>query len=170
MAIAVLVLGFVTLGAGISLLIAGGPARQAASAESEVPNPVPTRHNPVSSAAVQITDPDRLPPIPRPRVTAPAGTHPLLEFSHPALAVTGLACWFGYVISRDRPVAWLAIVFWGLTAGFGLRWLASNVLAAKRHDQAARRSFPRWLVLTHGLTAAALLSVALLTALAITHN
>lgn len=161
MAIAVLVLGIVTASAGISLLVAGGSAaHRAAGAKDRL----------VSSAAVRITDPDRPPPIPRPRVSTPAGAHPLLEFSHPALAITGLACWFAYLIGHDRSVAWIAIVIWGITAGSGLRWLASTMLAASRSGPVSRRPFPRWLVLAHGLAAAAVLSLALLTALAVTHS
>jgi hypothetical protein len=211
-AIAALVLGILTVGAGISLLVAGGSAHRAAGAESagaesagagpagaepagngpasngpasngpasneptsrlagsEALNSGPAEDHPVSTAAVQITDLNRLPPIPRPRVSTPAGAHPLLEFSHPALAITGLACWFGYVFGRDLPVAWLAIVIWGVTAGSGLRWLVSNVLAARRRGPGSRRSFPRWLVLAHGLAAAAVLSLALLTALTVAHS
>jgi hypothetical protein len=63
---------------------------------------------------------------------------PLLEFMHPALALTGLTLWIFYTVSGDRLFAWIgfAIVLAAVLAGVG--W----VLMGKRDErrQAARRA------------------------------
>jgi hypothetical protein len=56
----------------------------------------------------------------------------LVEFAHPALGMTGLGFWFGYVVSRDR--IFLAISL-GILLGAicaGLSWFTVNSRAVKR--------------------------------------
>ena len=82
-----------------------------------------------------------------------AGEHPLLEFSHPALALTGLACWFMFVFVHYHPFAWISFGILVVTIGVGLSWLARNTRDARRQASATWR-FPPRLVVTHGLAAA----------------
>lgn len=163
MAIAVLVLWVVTAGAGVSLLITGNAARRRAAA------PVPAASRPARSAAVPLTDDGRPPPVPRTRVATPPGEHPLLEFIHPALALTGLAFWFVFVLIHYRPLAWISFGVLVITVGAGLSWLAASALAARRGEHAAR-PFPPRLIVFHGLAAAVALALTVLTALSASHG
>lgn len=163
LAIAVLVLWVVTGGAGVSLLMKGNAARRRAAA------PVPAASTPARFAAVPLTDDGKPPPVPRTRVATPPGEHPLLEFSHPALALIGLAFWFVFVLIHYRPLAWISFGVLAVTLGAGLSWLAANALAARRREHAAR-SFPLRLVVFHGLAATVALALTVLTALAASHG
>ena len=82
-------------------------------------------------------------------MVAPPGEHPLLEFSHPALAVTGLACWFMYVFVRYTPFAWISFGILMVAIAIGLTWLVHNLRAA-RHRLKGAWHFPPRLVLLHG--------------------
>ena len=163
MAIAVLVLWVVTAGAGVSLLIKGNTARRRAAAP-EAAASAPPRY-----AAVPLTEDGKPPPVPRTRVTTPPGEHPLLEFSHPALALTGLAFWFVFVLIHYRPLAWISFGVLVVTLVAGLSWLAANALAARRREHAAR-SFPPRLIVFHGLAATVALALTVLTALSASHG
>jgi len=101
-------------------------------------------------------------------VATPPGEHPLLEFSHPALALTGLACWFMFVFVHYRPFAWICIGILAVTIGLGLTWLARNAQAARRHAAAAW-NFPPQLAALHGVAAAIAISLTVLTALSASH-
>ena len=109
------------------------------------------------------------PPIPRVKVHATPGEHPLLEFSHPLLGLVGLGVWFVFVGTRHAPLAWVSfgILVAAITAG--LSWLARNALAARRGDRPARAAFPPRLVLLHGVTASTTFVLAVLTALTASH-
>ena len=109
------------------------------------------------------------PPIPRVKVHATPGEHPLLEFSHPLLGLVGLGVWFIFVGTHHAPLAWVAfgILVAAITAG--LSWLARNALAARRGERPARAGFPPRLVLLHGLAASATFVVAVLAALTASH-
>ena len=111
-----------------------------------------------------------LPPIPRTKVQAAPGEHPLLEFSHPALGAVGLACWFLFVGLHYRPLAWISFGIVVVTVAAGLGWLTSNARAAKRRGNAARAPFPPRLVMLHGLAATATVVLAVLTALSAGHG
>jgi hypothetical protein len=104
------------------------------------------------------------PPVPRVTVATPPGEHPLLEFSHPALAVVGMATWFMFVLVHYRPMAWIAFGILVVTLGLGLSWLARNAHDARRKASAAWR-FPQRLVIGHGLAAAVAIALTVLTAL-----
>jgi hypothetical protein len=162
LAITVLVLWVVTAGAGVALLSTGNAARRLAA------GPVQTASRPARSAAVPLTDDGRPPPVPRTRVTVPPGEHPLLEFSHPALALAGLAFWFAFVLIHYRPLAWISFGILVATLGAGLGWLAANALAARRRQDAAR-AFPPRLIVLHGLAASVAIALTVLTALSVSH-
>ena len=71
------------------------------------------------------------PPIPRVKVHAKPGEHPLLEFSHPALGLIGMGLWFVYVGTRHAPLAWASFGILVAAIAAGLSWLARNWLAAR---------------------------------------
>jgi hypothetical protein len=157
-AIFVLVLWIATAGAGFTLLRVGGPARRLAAgaqARQQAPRaPVPAR-----IGALPMTEDGKPPPLPHPRVVTAPGEHPLLEFSHPALAVTGLAFWAMFTFVHYRPMAWIAIGILVVTICIGLSWLA-------RSRPETGRQFPPRLVALHGLAAALTVVLTVVAALA----
>ena len=162
MAIAALVLWVLTAGAGVSLLAAGNAARRTAASAAAPASP------PARFAAVPLTDDGRPPPVPRTKVVAPPGEHPLLEFSHPALALIGFGFWLAFVLVHYRSLAWISFGVLVVTLGAGLGWLIRNTRANRRRKGAARAFPPRLLVL-HGLAATAVLALTALTALSAGH-
>jgi hypothetical protein len=192
LAIVTLILWVFTAAAGVSLLNTGGAARRAAAAarvasaqpgsgEQDGPSPsagtadgarlaagtaAETAHA-IATARVKappMTPEGKPPPVPRVRVETPPGEHPLLEFSHPALAVTGLATYMMFAFVHYKPMAWIAFGILLCAIGLGLTWLARNAQAVREHAAAAWR-FPPKLVLTHGLAAAVAIALTVLTAL-----
>jgi hypothetical protein len=157
LAIVTLVLWVITAAAGISLLSTGGAARRAAAAAR-------TAGPPARTGAIPLTDEGQPPAGPHVRVATPPGEHPLLEFSHPALALTGLACWFMFVFVHYHPFAWISFGILVVTIGAGLTWLARNTRDARRHVSGAWR-FPPRLVMLHGAAAAIAITLTILTAL-----
>jgi hypothetical protein len=146
-----------------------GPA-QAPAGPAQAPADSAQRDGPPARyAALPLTEDGRPPPGPHVKVAAPPGEHPLLQFSHPALALTGLAFWLAFVLVRYRPLAWISFGILVVTAGAGLGWLAGNALAARRRPGAAR-TFPPRLIVLHGLAAAATLALTALTALSAGHG
>jgi hypothetical protein len=115
-------------------------------------------------AAVPLTPDGRPPPGPHVRVATPDGEHPLLEFSHPALAVTGIACWMMFTFVHYRPLAWIAFAILVLTLLLGLAWFTRNRQAASRRAS-GQWSFPSRLILVHGLIAASSLVLTVLSAI-----
>jgi hypothetical protein len=124
---------------------------------------------PVRYAAVPLTEDGKPPPVPRVKVAAPPGEHPLLQFCHPALALIGFGFWLGFVLVHYRPLAWISFGILVVTVSAGLSWLAGNALAARRR-QGAARAFPPRLIVLHGLAAAATLALTVLTALFAGHG
>ena len=116
-----------------------------------------------------VAGPAEPPPIPRVKVHARPGEHPLLEFSHPTLGLIGMGLWFVYVGTRHAPLAWASFGILVVAIAAGLSWLARNRLAARREGKPARAGFPPRLALLHGLTATATFTLAVLTALAASH-
>jgi hypothetical protein len=111
------------------------------------------------------------PPIPRTKVKAPPGEHPLLEFCHPALGIAGLACWFAFVATHDRTFAWIALAVLLVTIGAGLGWLLAGRRAAReRADGGAARAVPAHRIVLHGLAAATTCVLAIAAALAASHG
>jgi hypothetical protein len=144
---------------------AGGPA-QTDGGTGGAARPAGT---PVRYAAVPLTEDGKPPPVPRVKVAAPPGEHPLLQFCHPALALIGFGFWLGFVLVHYRPLAWISFGILVVTVGAGLSWLAANALAARRR-QGAARAFPPRLIVLHGLAAAATLALTVLTALFAAHG
>jgi hypothetical protein len=169
LAIVALVLWVITAAAGVSLLSTGGAARRLAAetARTQAEN-TPSASAPVRIGALPLTAEGKPPPVPKVRVATPPGEHPLLEFSHPALALTGLACWFMFVFVHYRPFAWICIGILAVTIGLGLTWLTRNAQTARRHA-AAVWNFPPQLVALHGAAAAIAISLTVLTVLSASH-
>jgi hypothetical protein len=164
-AIVVLVIWIAAAIAGVSLLRAGGAARRSTAAlRAEQPVEVGVR-----IGAVPLTADGRPPRGPRVRVTSPPGEHPFLEFCHPALAVTGIACWLMFVLVDYRPFAWIAFAILVVTLALGLGWLTANRRAANRGASAAW-TFPKRLVALHGLAVALAIVLTVLTAITATRG
>ena len=104
------------------------------------------------------------PPGPHVRVRTPDGEHPLLEFSHPTLAVTGIACWMMFAFVHYRPLAWIAVAILVATLLVGVGWMARNRAAVRRRATAAW-AFPPRLIWLHGAVAASSLILTVLAAL-----
>jgi hypothetical protein len=124
---------------------------------------------PAASPARPLAGPAEPPPIPRVKVHATPGEHPLLEFSHPLLGLIGLGVWFIFVGTHHTPLAWASFGILVAAIAAGLSWLARNQLAARRGDRPAQGGFPPRLVLLHGFTATATLVLAVLTVLTASH-
>lgn len=151
MAIVVLGLWIAAALAGVTLLRAGGTARRRVAALA------PTEPAAVRIGSVPLTAEGKPPPGPHVRVVTPAGEHPFLEFCHPALAVTGIACWLMFVLVHYRPFAWIAFAILVVTMAVGLTWLVAGRRAAWR--------FPPRLVLLHGLAVTLAIALTVLTAI-----
>ena len=184
MAIAALVLWVLTAAAGLVLFITGsGPGAaggEQAPEHEAVPAPasavtVPPAETPATRPVASLRAPGpgarraEPPPIPRVKVHAKPGEHPLLEFSHPALGLIGMGLWFVYVGTRHAPLAWASFGILVAAIAAGLSWLARNWLAARHDGSRAGAGFPPRLILLHGLAATATFALAVLTALAASH-
>jgi hypothetical protein len=166
-AVVVLVLWLAAAIAGVTLLRAGGAARRLAAREPAHAGsraPVPVR-----IGAVPLTADGRPPRGPHVRVARPAGDHALMEFCHPALAITGIACWFMFVLVHYRPFAWIALGILVVTMAVGLGWLTASRRSAGRQAKAAW-NFPTRLVLLHGLVVALAIALTVLTAVSASHG
>jgi hypothetical protein len=197
-AVLTLVLWTITAAAGVSLLRTGGTAKRqaaearrasaeaAASAEATAPVEAGTARAAGRTATAEAqtaraattlprslalprTDEGKPPPVPRVKVATPPGEHPLLEFSHPALAVTGFACWFMFTFVHYVQFAWISFGILLVTIALGLTWLARNVQAARHHASGAWK-FPPRLVAAHGAGAAVGIALTVLTALVASHG
>jgi hypothetical protein len=194
-AIVVLALWIAAAVAGVTLLRAGGAARRAAAsvpAESVPLAAAPLEAAPLEAVsavkagvrigAVPLTADGKPPPGPHVRVRSPAGEHPLLEFCHPALAATGIACWLMFVLVHYRPFAWIAFAILLMTMAVGLAWLAATRRAGKarvanygdaRHQGAIKGAygaglswtFPPRLIALHGLAVTLAIALTVLTAI-----
>ena len=159
MAILTLVLWLITAAAGVSLLRAGGAARRLAASAARAPAATPAR-----TGAIPLTAEGKPPPAPRVNVATPPGEHPLLEFSHPALALTGVACWFMFVFVHYRGFAWISFGILVAAIAAGVAWLLRSRQEA-RHQASAKWTFPPRLAAAHGAAAAIAVTLTVLTAL-----
>ncbi|MEU7898850.1 hypothetical protein AB0B45_39095 [Nonomuraea sp. NPDC049152] len=73
-----------------------------------------------------------------------------LIFSHPALAVSALACWVAHLVTGQRLLAWLAFAVLGVSALLGFT-MFTRWLGAGRHARGAEQRFPLLAVLAHGV-------------------
>ena len=168
MGVAVLLLWLFTASAGVRVLFTSGLGRQrdteaAAAAPSAVPEPEPALDaaSPPSKrearrAARQRFDP---PTLVRNRNEPVPGLKELVEFTHPALGITGLAFWLGYSLVHNRTMAWIAFGLAAATACAGLAWFTGNLRAGRGASFSAR------LLVVHGAGAAVTFGLAALTAL-----
>jgi hypothetical protein len=171
-AIVTLVLWILTAAAGITLLRTGGAARRTQNSQPaavETAARTPVEAGAARSRAVPLTPEGLPPPVPHIRVTAQPGEHPLLEFSHPALAVAGMACWFMYTFVHYRPLAWVSLGILVVAIGLGLGWLIRNNQAVRNHARGAWH-FPPRLIMLHGSVAAVSITMTVLTALIASHG
>ena len=165
MTIAALAAWAVTAAAGVYLLAAVMAAQRAARNVHSALAPPPEEGTPHN---VGTRTP---PPIPRTKVSAPPGEHPLLEFCHPALGITGLACWFAFVATHDRAFAWLAFAVLAVTIAAGLGWLAARARSARqRADGGYGPAVPVRRIVLHGLAAATTCGLAIAAVLAASHG
>jgi hypothetical protein len=104
---------------------------------------------------------------------------PLLEFTHPLLAVTGLMFWIFYVMTDDGLFAWIAFGVVVATVLAGLSWVlatrrsARQVAAAQVAEPravAAGPRFPAHLVMIHGLAAACTFALVIIAAATAAHG
>jgi hypothetical protein len=159
-AIVVLLVWVAAAVVGVRLLRAGGAARRRAAQEA----PEAAIGVPVRIGAVPLTADGRPPPGPRVRVASPPGEHPFLEFCHPALAITGIACWLMFVLVHYQPFAWIAFAILVVTMALGLSWLAASRRAAG-HGASPAWAFPPRLVALHGMVVAVAIALTVLTAI-----
>ena len=164
MAIAALILWLCTAAAGLTLLRAG-ITRRRESASSAAPAAEPL----VRVGAVPLTPEGKPPPGPRARVSTPAGEHPLLEFSHPALATVGVACWLMFTFVHYRPFAWISFAILVTTLLVGISWYARNRQAAVLEERGGW-AFPPRLIALHATVAALSITLTFVTALAASHG
>jgi hypothetical protein len=106
--------------------------RRAARARFDTPELIQSRKEPMGSA------------------------HELVEFTHPAFAIIGLAFWMGYTLIHNRALAWIAFGLAAATACIGLTWFLSN----RKNSLFSPR-----LIAIHGSGAALTFVLAALTAL-----
>jgi hypothetical protein len=66
------------------------------------------------------------PELERSRAEPAVGARELVEFTHPACAIIGLAFWLGYTLVHNRVLAWIAFGLAAVTACVGLAWFVSN--------------------------------------------
>ena len=104
-------------------------SQAAASAQAPAPAQAPAAAPPRPVRAKDRFDP---PSLQRAKSEPLPGLRDLAEFAHPALAIIGLAFWFGYVLSHERlfGVIGLGILLGAICAG--LSWFTVNNRAARR--------------------------------------
>jgi heme exporter protein D len=105
---------------------------------------------------------------PAPAVSPPDGS-PLLEFTHPALALLGLTFWIFFVMTGDRLFAWIAFGVVVATVAAGLGWELSRRRTA-RQETADGPRFPPHLVLAHGAAAVCTFALVVIAAVAAGHG
>jgi hypothetical protein len=116
-----------------------------------------------------------------PAAPPPEGS-PLLEFTHPALALLGLTFWIFFVMTGYRLFAWIAfgVVVATVTAGLGWelsRRRTARQRAAARDGEAGGPGgaadgprFPPHLVLAHGVAAACTFALVVIAAVVASHG
>ena len=97
------------------------------------------------------------------RGSAP-GESALLEFSHPALALTGLAIWIFFVVTSARVFAWAAfgVVVAAILAG--LTWAVRGWRQARSASAGGETGVPVRLLLIHGFAAACTVTLVVIAA------
>jgi hypothetical protein len=94
------------------------------------------------------------------------GARSLVEFTHPAGGIIGLAFWLGFTLIHNRALGWIAFGLIAVTACVGLGWFTANTRATRRTGSGRPApSFAGRLVALHGSAAALTVTLAALTAL-----
>jgi hypothetical protein len=169
LAIAALVLWIATAALGVTLLGSGRTLRAAATDE------VPAEAVPATAGvlarigAVPLTADGKPPPGPHVRVATPPGEHPVLEFSHPAFAIAGAACWLMFTLVHYRPFAWISFAILVAALLLGVGWFLHNREAARRQLAGSWRFRSRLLAL-HGTAAGLSITLTVVTALVASHG
>ncbi|RJL34195.1 hypothetical protein [Bailinhaonella thermotolerans] len=88
----------------------------------------------------------------------------VLIFTHPALAVAGLALWVAFLAGGGRAYAWAAFAALVVTAMLGFTMLTRWLMGGGRHARGAEQHFPVVAVVLHGLTGVSTFVLTLLTA------
>jgi hypothetical protein len=164
LAIAALILWLCTAAAGVTLLRAGTARPRESAAQPSAPAAEPL----VRVGAVPLTPEGKPPPGPHARVSTAPGEHLLLEFSHPALAATGVACWLMFTLVHYRPFAWISFAVLVATLLVGVGWYTRNRHAALARDRDGW-TFPPRLIALHGVAAALSITLTIVTALVASH-
>jgi hypothetical protein len=142
--IAAMLFWMFTVGAGIYLLVAGRPARgPVEGAAAPEPAGVTRTAGVPMAAAAAYTSGAKVPPITHTRITTRPGEHPLLEFMHPALGVTGLGCLIAFVITRAPGFAWASFVVVVATIAAGVTWYVMNARATAPRAEVQGRAEAR---------------------------
>lgn len=157
-----------TMGAATAGASTAGTASTVGAASTASAS-TPTAGAAARPSAVPLAPGGLPPPVPHARVTTRPGQHPLLEFAHPALGVTGVACWFMFTFVHYRPLAWISFCILLVTIGVGLGWLGRNRTEVSNHVNGASR-FPPRLIALHGGFAALSIALTVLTALIASHG
>jgi hypothetical protein len=110
---------------------------------------------------------------------------PLLEFTHPLLALLGLTFWIFFVMTGDRLFAWMASGVVVATVLAGLSWVVIGRRTARRRAVrlgsgdpgaagrgvgTAGHGFPAHLVMIHGLAATCTLALVVISAATAAHG
>jgi hypothetical protein len=135
--IAAMLFWMFTVGAGLYLLVTGRPARgPVEGAAAPEPAGVTRIAGVPTAATAAYASGAKVPPITHTRITTRPGEHPLLEFMHPALGVTGLACFIAFVITHVPGFAWASFGVVVATIAAGVTWYAVNARAAAPRAEA----------------------------------
>ena len=153
-----MVLWILTAGIG-GYLLAAGFAAQRARAGVLQPREQPVAVDPAGVLGV-VPEPGAGPAPARMEVEG----SPLLEFTHPALALTGLTLWIFYTVSGDRLFGWIGfgIVLAAILAG--ISWVLMGKRTGRGHP-----GFPDHLVLLHGVAALCTLALVAVCLFAVVH-
>jgi|HubBroStandDraft_1064217.scaffolds.fasta_scaffold58552_2 hypothetical protein len=164
-----------TAGIGIYLLAVGFTAQRA-----RVSLPEPKREDAtvpgatVTGAAALAGVLDGQAPGAPPGARRPAAEESaLLEFMHPALALLGLTVWIFFMVTGERPFAWIAFGVVVATVAAGLSWEATRRRNARRRERDASRpgtGFPPHLIMLHGLAAACTFALVVIAAVVAGHG
>ena len=139
MAIAALALWMCTVAVGAYLLATASRYGNAESAPSEAvsvsagqPSASPA-DAPAPATPTRVKDPWAPPSLQRERSESLPLMRALVEFAHPALGMTGLGFWFGYVVSHNR-------IFLAISLGILLGAICAGVTLFTVNARAARRA------------------------------
>lgn len=175
MGIAGMVIWALTAGIGIYLLAVGiaaqraaasARARAATAAGADGPAAAGADSTAVGTQALAVVMGSKPAPV------APPEGSPLLEFTHPALALLGLTFWIFFVMTGDRLFAWIAFGVVVATVTAGLSWELSRRRAARAPTHGGRPGprFPPHLMLAHGLAASGTVALVVIAAVAAGHG